>query len=245
MTKIIVHSKTTKDEIVEKFGCDPKNISVIHHGPLGIEFVRTALEDMTRKSLMRQSLPKLTILGNIRRNKGVIQYLELWKIANQTFPEIVSEAQLHIIGQWDTAYLTEVEHFVRVNNLENVFISNKWLSNDEFSNEVVSSDVCVLPDTSISQSGVLMTLISYRKPFIVADIGGLSDPLKVAKVGWFFSWSDDFKERTKKAVLIPIQDIRNGWKPSQEDWIRIDNYFSWTKAVKLAIQTYKSATTGN
>jgi glycosyltransferase involved in cell wall biosynthesis len=91
----------------------------------------------------------------------------------------------------------------------------------------------------MSQSGLLMTLLSYRKPCIVSDVGGLPDPFDVARIGWIFSWGEDLRFIAEKAILNPIMEISSGWHPSLEDWESVDKYFSWSRAGKATVSLYK------
>ena len=91
----------------------------------------------------------------------------------------------------------------------------------------------------MSQSGVLMTLLSYRKPCIVSDVGGLTDPFDVARIGWVFSWKEDLSFIAEKAIIKPILDIRSGWYPSSKNWEAIDQYFSWNRAGEATVSLYK------
>ena len=48
----------------------------------------------------------------------------------------------------------------------------------------MKSDVLLLPYKEISQSGVLLSGLKYKKTFIVSNVGGLTQPFNLGKVGW-------------------------------------------------------------
>jgi glycosyltransferase involved in cell wall biosynthesis len=241
--RVIVHSKSTKNLLISHFGCDSDKVNTIPYGQLGPALENSKfLQHKTAKNMDNSRLI-FCILGSIRVDKGIIEYLEVWLYVLNSHKDVLSKVELRIVGKWDSEYFDKVSKFIEENGITNVFIDNRWLSNQDLEKEISNSDVCVLPYLSMSQSGLLMTLLSYRKPCIVSDVGGLPDPFDVARIGWIFSWGEDLRFIAEKAILNPIMEISSGWHPSLKDWESVDKYFSWSRAGKATISLYKELLT--
>jgi glycosyltransferase involved in cell wall biosynthesis len=244
VNKVIVHSKATKDLLTHHFDCNSNKVCVIPYGKLNppLETSRCLQNSQSFKSTSNFRI-KFSIIGSIRVDKGILEYLEVWSCGLKSYKDILSMVELRIVGKWDSGYFSKVSKFIRDNSITGVFVDDRWLSNQDFEKEILDSDVCVLPYLSMSQSASLMTLISYKKPCIVSDVGGLPDPFHVAKIGWIFSWQEDLRLIVEKAILKPILEIRSGWHPSLEEWEAIDKHFSWSKAGQATVSLYKELLT--
>ena len=58
---------------------------------------------------------------------------------------------------------------------DRVEIVNRWIYDDEIYRFFEEADLVVMPYLEASQSGVIMLAYSFGKPFIVTDVGGLSE----------------------------------------------------------------------
>jgi SAM-dependent methyltransferase len=239
VTRIIVHSKSTKDQLINYFGTSlDKRCIIIPYGKFDPVSEKSKISYDEKKTKNNGHL-SFSIIGQIYPYKGIIEYLEIWSYALKNYNNLLSGIQLRIVGRADRDYFVRISDFIRDNSITNVFLDDKWLSDQEFEEELLDSDVCILPYLSMSQSGVLMTLLSYRKPCIVSDVGGLTDPFDVARIGWVFSWKEDLSFIAEKAIIKPILDIRSGWYPSSKNWEAIDQYFSWNRAGEATVSLYK------
>lgn len=239
-TRVIVHSKSTKDLLLSQFLCKSENVLTIPYGKFNSTFsALKPAEENTGSNISYRPLV-FSILGTIRVDKGILEYLQIWSDAWHNCRDILSRTELRIVGEWDPEYFERVNNFIADNHLTNVFITNRWLSNQDFEKEIHDANVCVLPYLSMSQSGLLMTLLSYKKPCIVSNVGGLPDPFDVARIGWIFSWQENLETTVEKAIVKPIQEISSGWLPSSEAWDAIDQYFSWSRAGEATVSLYKS-----
>jgi glycosyltransferase involved in cell wall biosynthesis len=237
--RVIVHSKSTKNLLISHFACNSDKVDTIPYGKLGPTLENSKILQHKTAKNMDNSRLIFGILGSIRVDKGILEYLEIWLYTLNNHKDVLSKVELRIVGKWDSGYFDKVSKFIEDNSITNVFIDNRWLSNQDMEKEISNSDVCVLPYLSMSQSGLLMTLLSYKKPCIVSDVGGLPDPFDVARIGWIFSWGEDLRFIAEKAILNPIMEISSGWHPSLEDWESVDKYFSWSRAGKATVSLYK------
>ena len=239
-TRVIVHSKSTKDLLISHFFCKSENILTIPYGKFNSTSSGLKASEQNIASTINCRPLVFSILGTIRVDKGILEYLQIWSDAWRNYRDILSRAELRIVGEWDPKYFGKVNSFITDNHLTNVCIINRWLSNQDFEKEIHNANVCVLPYLSMSQSGLLMTLLSYQKPCVVSNVGGLPDPFDVARIGWVFSWQENLETTVEKAIVKPIQEISSGWLPSSEAWNAVDKYFSWSRAGETTVSLYKS-----
>lgn len=69
----------------------------------------------------------------------------------------------------------------------NVLVINNFIPSEQLEAIMRVTDVQLLPYRTISQSGVLLSTIDKEIPYIATDVGGLSEPLSIASIGWLIS----------------------------------------------------------
>jgi glycosyltransferase involved in cell wall biosynthesis len=73
-----------------------------------------------------------------------------------------------------------------------------------------------------------MTTISEKIPTLVTNVGGLPEPLKLAKIGWIIE--DDINEANLQAALLNIlhnpEEIRK-IKQDENAWRKVQDYYDW------------------
>jgi glycosyltransferase involved in cell wall biosynthesis len=223
---IIVHEKSAQNELIENFDVDHKKIRVIPHGITG-----KSKKKIENRKNMNQNIIKFALLGSLQEYKGIDVAIDAWKdpriSGHETF-------ELLIAGKGK----------IPVTNIpDNVKIINRFLSDEEMYSFTESSDVLLFPYKRISQSGALLYTLSFRKPVIVSNIGGLTQPFEVAKIGWIL------EENTPKALsdLILylgthkrlIREIQN----DTVEWNKVENFYSWNKIGVQTLRLYQSLLT--
>jgi glycosyltransferase involved in cell wall biosynthesis len=150
-----------------------EKISVIAHGSLDFHVKHRADPmQLRQKTGISQSAPVILLFGAIRPYKGVdiaIQAME--KIVNQ-FPE----ARLIIAGKlWED--WAPYDRLIKEKNLsDNVLLYLEYIPSDQVHNFFEAADICVFPYHHFdSQSGAGATAVSFKKPMIVSNVGGLPE----------------------------------------------------------------------
>lgn len=121
----------------------------------------------------------------------------------------------------------------------NIQIINRFISDNEYKEIMDITDVGVLPYRDISQSGVLLTLLSYRKPVLVSSRGGLVQPFCVGNIGWILN------ELTPQSLAEQIAAIANNRKAVFEIqnnaglWRDIEEFYSWKRIGTLTTDFYR------
>lgn len=235
VTHIIVHTDSTAKELVEQFDIKKDKISIIPHGLLEEECDNEKvkqIEERIRRLCQLDNKIVLSCLGAQSAYKGFDFVEKLW-ITESMFN---SSSDVHLIIAGKAAA------GISYRNLEtftNVSTFNYFLSKEEFEAIINLSDVVLLPYRKISQSGVLLTVLSKRKAILVTNEGGLIDPFKCGKVGWIIGEPKYENFRAAMIDIINNKDLIKDISSDESLWTKINHMFSWEE-IGLATTTLYS-----
>lgn len=176
--RIIVHSERTKRELDDLSGCAAKTC-VIHHGVLAsacdMDQCNRRMEELRQRHGLNSSTVVFACLGLQNKYKGTDMVFKAWKDSKVLCG---SDSALLVVGKNENIDYSVVE------GMSNVHIVNEKVPELDFNAYMRLSSVILLPYVKISQSGVLFSALQAGVPIMVTDVGGLAEPLKVARVGW-------------------------------------------------------------
>ncbi|MBW1803453.1 MAG: glycosyltransferase family 4 protein [Deltaproteobacteria bacterium] len=169
----IVHSAANREQLISRYGISPERVTRIPHGPLDFH-VKDDMERGTIRNEMGFSPDHRIVLlfGAVRPYKGT-------DTAIRAFAKVVAKvptARLVIAGKlWQS--WTEYEKLIESLALKDTVSTHlKYIPSDEVHRFFVAADVAILPYEHFdAQSGVGATAVSFRKPLIVTDVGGLPE----------------------------------------------------------------------
>ena len=233
LTHIIVHATATKQELVTQFDIDAHKVSVVPHGLIKIDH-----NPETVASLAKEWRDKLhgkivfSTLGFQKSYKGVHLLTRLWSEE----PLIKNNPDIHLIiagKQFAPVDTTPLE------GQEGVTIINRYIDDNEYMALSAITDVMLMPYLAISQSGVLISAINEHIPILVSDVGGLTDPLAIAPIGW--NIGAPTCDNLRKAILdiVSHPDTINAIKHNDEAWQRLADAYSWKQIGKTTSTIYK------
>ena len=231
---IIVHSELTKKEMISLFKLPSDKISVIPHGMIMIEADYKKVKDRIlelKKLYNIEDKLVFSSLGAQSYYKGVDNIVEVWS-NNSEFRDN-PKCHLMIIGKNEGIDISPLKE------VSNVTIIDERLDNVDFLSYIRLSDVILLPYRAISQSGVLFSALSNNIPVLVSDVGGLSEPLKIADVGW--NIGEPTKENLKKQMLGLVQYRENvlEMKARKEEFQSVQKHYDWHRISKMTKKLYE------
>jgi glycosyltransferase involved in cell wall biosynthesis len=169
----IVHTKKNRQQLIAHYGIRTERISEIPHGSLDFQVRNPIGSSTARKELGIPPDRKVILMfGAIRPYKGV-------KTALEALPEVVQDipqATLLIAGKlWQNWEI--YQRLIDRRGLHNSVITFlDYIPSGKVHKYFEASDLVILPyDRFDSQSGVGSSAVSFRKPMIVSDVGGLPD----------------------------------------------------------------------
>ena len=147
---IIVHTESSKMEVIKEFDFVPDIISIVHHGVF-IPKIR-----ISKKEFLQKNKYVILQFGLQTYYKGTDILVDAVNLLPAEYSEKI---ETRIVGGVGESYLQELKG-KDSNSL--IHWKSYFLSNDELYEEINNSDVLVLPYREISQSGVLLLSIAIE-----------------------------------------------------------------------------------
>lgn len=230
---IIVHDNTTRTELINGFGVDSNKVTVIAHGILDFNVkeheVKAIMTNITEKYQLMNKLVFAT-MGGQSQYKGT----DLVRDAFLSSDLLKNNSKVFLIVAGKGNIVTQ--QFA--NMCTNVLVADYSLSDSHFQAIMRLTDVMLLPYRKISQSGVLLTAIHNQIPFAVTPVGGLTDPLEVAPVGWIIEAPT--VECVREAMENLVQDslLTKSIKHNQHNWDLVKSKYNWGNISALTEELY-------
>lgn len=169
----IVHTERNRKELISYFAISGDRVSVVPHGPLDFHVPKKIDRDKSMELLgIDHNERVILFFGSIRPYKGL-------ETALRAFAKVKDEiihSRLLIAGSLWEDWIPYHKLIEELGLGEYVTCHLKYIPSSEVHRYFASSDLVVLPYTHFdSQSGVGAIALSFRKPLIVTDVGGLRD----------------------------------------------------------------------
>ncbi len=235
VTAIVVHAKSSKNELITDFNIESDKISVIEHGLVEIKHNDEAIVKISEDIVKKEGLSEKIILTSFG-SQSIYKGIDIVNSYLKEHTPFLKENQVTFIIAGKTP-----EHYANslVKN-ESVILLNRYITDDEYIALSRLSDVILLPYINISQSGVLMSALNESVPVLVSHVGGLYEPLQIADIGWDMGEPnyDSFAAMIKK--LIVDKASVKAKKNDKEAWNKIHSYYSWDRIGKRTFNLYKT-----
>jgi len=232
---IIVHTYATKQEILRLFSMPEDKVSVIDHGLIQPSFDPDILKKQENEFERHYQLDNKMVFSSLGYQyyyKGVDLLAEVWA----TTPELNQndKCKLLLVGKNRGVDLSTVE------GIANVFVEDRLTSDEEFVYLMRHTDVYLLPYRTISQSGVLLTAIYTGTPFLATEVGGLTEPLDIAHVGWRIPQLSINTLREQLLWLLHHPEAVKTAKNNKEGWDKLRQHYDWKRIGLLTQQLYQT-----
>jgi glycosyltransferase involved in cell wall biosynthesis len=231
----IVHNKRNKKKLLELYKIDEKKISIIPHGTLmPYQKIKNISKEHARKHL-NIPIDKKVILffGYIWGYKGLDVLLKSLKIVRTNLKDFVLVIAGQPLDSWKIYY-----KIIEENRLDNNILKVlKYIPDSEIEYYFTSADLVVLPyyehpfDT---HGGVGALALSFKKPMVVTDVGGLPEYVKDERV---ISNPNNPNELAQKIIFV-LSDYTLLEKLSK-DSEELSKKLSWDKIADKTIDLYK------
>lgn len=168
--EIIVMSVYQKMILQEKYLISNKKIRVFYHGNYINSYKNNISREEARKKIgLKEKDFVYLFLGKIKPYKNIPYLIE-------EFNKIKKEDDMLLIAGKNHQSLLQEE----ISKLKNKSVKTYFdrIDEDEVQTFMNASDVCVLPFKAITTSGSLLLAMSFGKPVICPDYGGLSEYVK-------------------------------------------------------------------
>lgn len=127
----------------------------------------------------------ILFFGYVRPYKGLKYLLE-------AMTSILKNVQIHlyVVGEFyqDSSFY---KNFVKEHGLSNnVTFIDRYVDNEEVENFFAASDLVVLPYISATQSAIAQIALSFDRPIVVTDVGGLPEVVSENRTGFIVPPAD-------------------------------------------------------
>lgn len=229
----IVHSNMNRQQLHKFYHIPLDKIDVIPHGSLDFHIKKNGIDRKTlRKEMGIKPENKIILMfGAIRPYKGIDTTIKAFsKIVNS-----VPESRLLIAGRlWED--WAPYEQLIYKLGIKKYIITHlEYIPSCDVYKFFEISDLCVFPYHHFdSQSGAGSVALSFRKPMIVSDVGGLSDFVLDPK--WVVPPKDH--SALADAVICCLKDPSR-IKQMKSDAEKISQKFSWSEIADQTENIYR------
>lgn len=169
----IVHSASNRDFLVREYRLSDTKVSRIPHGPLDfhVRCERSRAELLAEFKLQPEN-KILLVYGAIRPYKGIDTALRAFREVVKVLPE----CRMLIAGKlWES--WARYDALMQSLDIEGKVLTRlEYIPSAEVYKYFTLADLVLLPYTHFeAQSGVGATALSFSKPMIVTDVGGLPE----------------------------------------------------------------------
>jgi len=214
----ITHSKSDKELVAKRYSISPEKIHVIPHGLYDQYGELLDIKEARRKLSIKDDFVILSF-GLIRKYKGTPYLIRAFE---QLPSEILEKSRLLIVGEiWEDR--KELLDQIKASPFcDRITLVDEYVPDDKVNVYFSASDVVVLPYLRASQSGIAHIAMSFGKPVVVSEVGGLKESMAKYE-GTFFVPPGDV-DSIRKAILSQFGERKHYEAPDQK-WDKIINCY--------------------
>ena len=221
INRYIVHVDSSKRELIDNFGIEEAKIMVVPHGIFTPNFAPKKKEKRGRHILM---------YGNNTPYKGTDLLLDALHLIPADIRQGIT---VTIVGKTSERYFDELS--TKAKGLD-VKIIPEFMPDQKLYEMIDDADYIALPYRNISQSGVLLLALYFRKPLLISNLPSFKETLKGFTEDMFFE-SDN-----AHSLAELIERHLNGKIDVDGQLKVIDglvDLYSWKKSAQLTKSIYE------
>ena len=221
----IVHLNSSKKELSAEFNINENKIYVAYHG------IYTPEGFQIGKEVGDRVYKRIILFGTQNRYKGADILMKALTLLPK---EYLNRIRVKILGRTDTDLYEEYKDKAKEYNVEWI---NQFVPSSELYTAIGNSDLILLPYRKISQSGVLLLALSYRKPILTSDLPSFRETLEGYPNDYFFR--SDSPESLSE-MLIHFLDDKINEVMLYRIIEQLNNKYSWANSAQKTIEAYNS-----
>ena len=232
--RLILLNQSTLNSLAQDYGFNPAKAEIIPHG-----HYRNFYQPLIDRSLARQALGLSQSglvylnLGILKPYKGIENLLKAWPV-NQA----ISEGNTLLIAGKPYSQEYGLALAKLTNGLNNIVLISEFVEDHKIHLFFSAADVVVLPFDKILNSGGLILAMSFGKPIIAPDLGGIAEQLGDA--GKLLYNPSDPQELARMLGKSLQMDLLELGKLTAQACDRLD----WSPIAEKTLQVYQKSIKG-
>lgn len=221
----MVHLGSSKAELSKSFSIAKDRIFLTYHGIYKAKgFVPVERTKVAEKV-------KIIMYGYQTKYKGADILIEALKLLPQSY---LNKTESLIVGKSDMELFTQYKDQVAALNTTWI---NRFVSEDELYKAIGESDLILLPYRQITQSGVLLLALSYRKPILTSDLPSFKETLEGYPADYFF---EPDNPKALRDMLRRYIDNEIDVKEQINIIERLNVKYSWENTAVSTLKAYQT-----
>lgn len=211
-----------------------KKIKVI---PCGSGFENIQPKKNTSESNQRARIPNILFVGRLVERKGIDYLIKAISMVRKE-----REITLTIVGEGDER--TKLDKLVRDLNLKNCVEFTGFVSHEELDPYFRRCALFVLPaivDSRGDTEGlgiVLLEAMSYQRPVIASNVGGIVDIVKDGKTGMLVQEKNPKELADAIVKILSDRFLANRLAKAGNEFVK--NRFNWNATIDELVKVYKN-----
>ena len=232
---IVVHNAGTADDIAQRFSVAREKFTVVPHGAISLQVKGTPEHKKRVRDFAQSHDTCFLFFGRGSRYKGLDILLAAWPKAAAAGK---TNAGLIVIGAIDDDLKALAQRTADASD-GSLLLVDEFVSEADLFNAVEQCDVVVLPHRTISQSGVLLSVLGLGAPVLVSALPGLLEPFTIASVGWQFDGSEEALVK-QMTYLASHAEAVSTVRDDRESWDAIRRAYEWTAIARRTALLYEN-----
>ena len=219
--QFILHTESSKLAFCKEFNVDESKASVVYHGVFQPDTMPMRQSELTPKRILMFGLQSFY--------KGTDILVDAVELLSD---DIRKKIHITIAGGTEKQLLEEKLHLAKKNGIEWI---PRYIEDDELNQMIADSDVLVLPYRAISQSGVLLQSLPYKKHLLLSDLPSFRETLEGYPEECFF------KAGSSEALALSIISYVNGNVDVKAEMIanqKLLDKYSWSMSASKTLELY-------
>lgn len=216
-SKVVFVSQFTRDRFLKHYTISDK-VYLINHGILPLD--ESPLSEPKDSKLCIKK--EIIFWGRVIDYKGV----DIFDVYRQTF----NKYNVKIIGRWDKN-LNDLKSKLQIN--KNIIINDEYISQEKLYELMQVESLFILPYKNATQSGVLYTLLFYKRVFIASNIGETYEFLKKYNLSQLA-----FDREDEKTIQQAIDYAFDNYEDIQSKLLSIRKDYEWSETMKEINKLY-------
>lgn len=221
----LVHLNSSKADLISQFGVQSSKVSVAYHGIYVPDVMNNA------KQRAKDGKKRIIMYGFQTKYKGADILIDALALLPSDY---LNKICVSIVGKTDPGLYAEY-----INKAEGLGVEwvNRFVSDEELYDRIDYSDVILLPYREISQSGVLLLALSYKKCILTSDLPSFKETLEGYDESCFFE-----RCNPKSLADMLLRYLDGGIDDYNIINIikKLNKKYSWDNTAKSTINAYNS-----